>query len=357
MKVLITGICGFTGHRIAESLLDSQAECSFTLIGLDNLSRPGSWLNREALVRRGVKVVHGDIRHASDVEAVGQVDWIIDAAANPSVLAGVDGKTSSRQLVEHNLIGTINLLEMCRASKAGFTLLSTSRVYSLEPLTRIVVEEIDGAYGPSEQQVFPVGFSPRGVTEDFAVTAPISLYGATKLASETLALEYGEAFGFPVWINRCGVLAGPGQFGKADQGIFSFWINSWIRRRPLCYIGFGGGGYQVRDCLDPRDLTEVLWQQIQAADSGLPRILNFSGGVENSMSLHQLSFWCRNRFGDHAVDADLTQRPFDIPWMVLDSQRAEKVWNWKPKRTLAEILEDVAEHAREHLNWLDIAIS
>ena len=61
---------------------------------------------------------------------------------------------------------------------------------------------------------------------------PLSLYGASKLASETLILEYGECFGFPVWINRCGVLAGAGQFGKADQGIFSFWIHSFKEKIP-----------------------------------------------------------------------------------------------------------------------------
>jgi len=54
--------------------------------------------------------------------------------------------------------------------------------------------------------------------------APISLYGSTKLACEVLALECGEAFGFPVWVNRCGVLAGAGQFGTPDQGIFAFWV-------------------------------------------------------------------------------------------------------------------------------------
>jgi len=69
---------------------------------------------------------------------------------------------------------------------------------------------------------------------------PLSLYGSTKLASETLALEYGAAYGFPVWINRCGVLAGAGQFGTAKQGIFLFWLHAWHSRRPLRYIGFGG---------------------------------------------------------------------------------------------------------------------
>jgi CDP-paratose 2-epimerase len=74
---------------------------------------------------------------ASDLEVVPDVDWVIDAAANPSVLAGVGGTGSSRQVVEHNLGGTLNLLEFCRARKAGFTLLSTSRVYSVSALSAV----------------------------------------------------------------------------------------------------------------------------------------------------------------------------------------------------------------------------
>ena len=57
-----------------------------------------------------------------------------------------------------------------------------------------------------------------------------------------MALEYAAAFGFPLWIDRCGVIAGPGQFGRIDQGIFSYWIYQWQRGKPLSYIGFGGKG-------------------------------------------------------------------------------------------------------------------
>ena len=96
-----------------------------------------------------------------------------------------------------------------------------------------------------------------GISEGFPTTAPLSLYGASKLASETLILEYGECFDSPVWLNRCGVLAGAGQFGKADQGIFSFWIHSFREKNSLKYIGFNGTGNQVRDALHPRELAPM----------------------------------------------------------------------------------------------------
>ena len=301
MRVLITGACGFVGKVLAESLLEHQEAQQFEIIGLDNLSRTGSWANRKPLLDRGVRLIHGDVRMASDldaVDAVGEVDWIIDASANPSVLAGVDGKSSSRQLVEHNLQGTINLLEYCRRYEAGFTLLSTSRVYSIPELATLPVQVESGAYHLEDGVKLPVGISAAGISENYSTSPPVSLYGSTKVCSEHLALEYGAAFGFPVRINRCGMLAGAGQFGKADQGIFSFWLHSWRAKRPLKYIGFEGMGHQVRDCLHPRDLAPLIMAQMATKNSKALRVVNVSGGLESSRSLRQLSEWCADRWGN-----------------------------------------------------------
>ena len=211
-----------------------------------------------------MKLIHADLRSPSDLEGIAPVDWIIDAAANPSVLAGVDGMTSSRQLIEHNLYGTVNLLELAKRHRAGFILLSTSRVYSVRSLADIPVVVKADRFEPDQSGGLPEGVSAHGIAENFSTTPPLSLYGSSKLASECLALEYGDTFEFPVWINRCGVLAGAGQFGRADQGIFSFWINAYLRRAPLKYIGFDGAGHQTRDCLHPRDLLSVLQKQLAA---------------------------------------------------------------------------------------------
>src|SRR5438067_1974416 len=124
MKILITGICGFAGSALAACLLERMKDLS--ICGIDNLMRPGSEMNRAVLRRRGVDVIHGDIRNASDFEALPKADWVIDAAANPSVLAGVNGSGTSRQLFEHNLAGVVNVLEYCKGHRAGFLLLSTS---------------------------------------------------------------------------------------------------------------------------------------------------------------------------------------------------------------------------------------
>jgi CDP-paratose 2-epimerase len=351
MKLLITGICGFAGSELARAW--REQEPGVTLYGLDNFSRPGSEYNRSRLQKLGIVLFHGDIRMASDFESLPAVDYVIDAAACPSVLAGIDGRTSSRQLVEHNLFGTVNLLEYCKRHGAGFILLSTSRVYSISSLAHLPVEVLGSAFRPDTGQTLPSGLSLSGVSELFSTTPPVSLYGSTKLASEVLALEYGETCGFPVWINRCGVLAGAGQFGRADQGIFSYWINAWLRKLPLAYIGFGGRGYQVRDCLHPREMVGLLRQQVASRSNVLHRVFNLGGGPGNAVSLAEVSVWCRDRFGAHQVGGDLLERQFDVPWLVMDASRAREVWGWQPQISALEIFEEIALHAERNPDWLE----
>jgi CDP-paratose 2-epimerase len=353
VKLLVTGICGFVGSTVAHALLDHDD--AVEVVGVDNFIRSGSEINREALRNRGVKLVHGDIRCSSDLEMLPAVDWIIDAAANASVLAGVDGQTSSRQLVEHNLYGTVNILELAKKHRAGCILLSTSRVYSIKPLAELAVEEANQAYRPAAAATFPEGLSDEGIAENFSTAPPVSLYGSTKIASEALALEYGDAFEFPVWVNRCGVMAGAGQFGRPDQGIFAFWINAYLRNQPLKYIGFGGHGFQTRDALHPRDMVSVLLQQMRGADSAKPRVVNLSGGTASARSLAQLSEWCAARFGQREIGVDAAPRPFDLPWVVLDSRLAKETWNWEPQTPIDSILEEIAAHAEANPRWLEIS--
>ncbi|HVR71626.1 MAG TPA: NAD-dependent epimerase/dehydratase family protein [Vicinamibacteria bacterium] len=353
MKLLLAGACGFVGSTLARTWAEAGAPHRIT--GLDSFARPGSETNRLELQRLGVRVLHADVRAAADFEGLPAADFVIDAAAHPSVLAGVDGRLSSRQVVEHNLLGTVNLLEYCRRHGAGLVLLSTSRVYSLPPLARLAVRVVEGAYVPVLEAGAPAGLSAEGVAEGFSTAPPVSLYGATKLASEVLALEYSNAYSFPVWIDRCGLLAGAGQFGRPDQGIFAYWIHSWLRRRPLAYTGFGGSGHQVRDCLHPADLVPLLDRQMAAGATEAPRVVNVGGGRASALSLLQLSRWCRERLGDHAVAAEGGERPFDVPWLVLDAEAARRAWDWAPGRRTADVLEDILRHARAHPSWLEIS--
>jgi CDP-paratose 2-epimerase len=353
MRILIAGIGGFVGSELALSLQRRLPDV--LLAGLDNFSRPGSETTRPRLKTAGIHIRFGDVRCAGDLDAAGDADWVIDAAANPSVLAGVDGRTSSRQIVEHNLSGTLNLLEFCKQRGAGLVLLSTSRVYSVQGLGRLpVVPDADGsAFVPDESAAWPRGASPAGLSETFSTEAPISLYGATKLASEAVASEYGHAFNLPIVINRCGVLAGGGQFGTAEQGIFSYWVRAWASSLPLSYLGFNGTGRQVRDAFHPEDLADLIERQIRSG-SGASGIYNVGGGPDRAMSLAQLSAWCRERFGARLVTPDPAPRRWDVPWVVMDSRKARSRFGWEASYPVTRILDEIADHHERHPEWLSL---
>ena len=108
--------------------------------GLDNFLREGSRGNVEPLRKLGIRVEEGDIRNEADLAKMPKVDWVLDCAAEPSVLAGVSSGMGSYELMDHNLIGTIRVLELCKKIQAGFVLMSTSRVYSVAKLAAVKVE-------------------------------------------------------------------------------------------------------------------------------------------------------------------------------------------------------------------------
>lgn len=348
MNIVVTGSAGFFGNFVTNYLMDR----GHYVIGLDNLSRKGSGLNaktqqsdsRMIFKRCDISDQHQLDYHLKDED----FDWIIDCAAEPSVLAGFGN--GSRNLINNNLISTINLLEICKERKCGFILMSTSRVYSIKELSKIETFETPDRF---------VAESNRGIPENFPTGSPVSLYGSTKLTSEILAQEYSQMFDFPVWINRCGVIAGAGQFGKIDQGVFSFWIYSWLRKSPVKYIGFGGNGKQVRDVVHPFDICEVMYKQIHDRTIEDDPIYNLGGEELNSMSLKELTEWCQYniRKDNSMVTSSPEQRPFDIPIFIMDSTKAKRRWGFKNTYDMNRILEEIRDYAHENPEFLEYLYS
>ncbi len=349
MHLIVTGAAGFVGSNIIRFFKEHYSDCEITAI--DNLSRRGSENNIHQLKLLNVNFVHADVRNKEDIDDLPKADWIIDCAANPSVLAGLDG--GSLGLVNNNLIGTINLLEKCKKDNAGFIMLSTSRVYSINELNNVPLTENGNGFEIQPSSSYPTGFSSLGVSETFSIASPISLYGATKLASEVLALEYHHTFGFPVWINRCGVIAGPGQFGKIDQGIFSYWIYQYLLNKPLAYIGFGGNGAQARDMIHPDDISKMLIMQIENPIKKTSRILNLGGGIKNTLSLKQLNQFCLENIGKKDIRSITDNRSFDIPLYATDYSLATKGWGWIPSISAGEILQQILSYAKGNLPLIE----
>ncbi len=354
MKILITGICGFVGSSVAHALLDARSDCEIS--GVDNFIRPGSEGNRDALRARGVKLHHGDVRQASDLETLPAVDWVIDAAANPSVLAGVDGKSSSRQVVEHNLFGTVNLLEHCRRHGAGFILLSTSRVYAIAPLAALPVEphRRAGVPAPGGSRFAAgslrarVGRNVQHRRADLALRRDqAGQRGDGARIRRNLRLSRVDQPLRRAGGGRAIRAARPGDRGVLDQRVSASQAAQVHRLRRL--------GHQVRDALHPRDLVGLLLQQMaeRAAAPSRPRTVNLGGGEANAFSLADLSAWCADRFGEHPVASDPAGRAFDIPWLLMDAALAREAWGWQPTLSLADILLETALHAEAHPQWLE----
>jgi CDP-paratose 2-epimerase len=343
MRVLVTGGAGFVGGNVAVHL---ARRGDWEVVALDNLHRPGSELNLPRLEEAGVTFVRGDVREADDLTAVGAVDALVECSAEPSVLAGVDGAVD--YLVHTNLLGAYACLEHCRRHDAQLVFCSTSRVYPHSRLRDIALDETDTRFVPMSEQEQP-GITPAGVSEAFPLDGPRTLYGATKLAAELLIAEYAEVFGLRTVVDRFGVIAGPWQMGQVDQGIVTFWLAAHRFGRPLRYIGFGGGGKQVRDVLHVDDAVALVEQQLAEPELFRGAVLNAGGGAERSVSLVELTELCRDVTGrETPVTASADSRPGDVPYYVSDCTTLEELGGRRPSRSLAETIADVDAWLVEH---------
>jgi CDP-paratose 2-epimerase len=338
VRVLITGGAGFVGSYLARAF---REHLGAQVVAFDNLRRRGSELNLSIFRRSGIEFVHGDVRVASDVEDLpGDFDLLVDAAAEPSVSAGLSG--SPQYILDTNLRGTLNCLELARRRGSSFLLLSTSRVYSISALKSIQLVETETRYALAEDQSVP-GLSASGVAESFPVNEPRSFYGASKLASEMATQEYVAAYGLKAIIDRCGVIAGPGQFGKPDQGVFTLWILNHYFRKPLRYTGFGGSGKQVRDLLHPADLFDLIKSQLSMISDQTGHVFNVGGGMSVSASLRELTDLCRKELGDVPISGLPDTSWVDVPLYVSDCAKARSTFGWEPKKSVSEIVMDIID--------------
>lgn len=336
-RIVVTGGAGFVGSNIAMALKRDLDDVE--VVAFDNLKRRGSELTLGRLRAGGVAFEHGDVRCAEDLGSLGPADLVIECSAEPSVHAGYDGNPS--YVVNTNLLGTVNCLEYARRHGAAMVFLSTSRVYPIAGLRAIPLEEKGdrlvvppGAAGP--------GWSEAGIGTDFPLSGSRSIYGATKLASELLIEEYRALYGLKIAINRCGVLTGPWQMGKVDQGVIVLWMARHVFGGPLGYMGFGGHGKQVRDILHVDDLYDLVRLQMADPDGFSQGVFNVGGGPGVSVSLRELTGHCRRISGRQVVlGSDPETRDADVPYYVTDNAAITKACGWAPRRSVEMVLGDI----------------
>jgi CDP-paratose 2-epimerase len=334
VRVVVTGGAGFVGASVCLAL--AKRNRGWELLAFDNLKRRGSELNLPRLREAGVRFIHGDVREPADLMAVPRIDALVECSAEPSVLAGYG--VEADYVVRTNLLGAYHCLELARRDDAIFVFLSTSRIYPIDALNRLKLTETETRLELAPDQELP-GVSEAGISEAFPLDGARTLYGTTKLSGELLVAEYADAFGLRTVIDRCGVIAGPWQMGKVDQGVFTHWVLSHHFGRPLQYIGYGGEGKQVRDLLSVADLVELIDDQLRRPDAWAGFNGNVGGGRDCSLSLLETTELCRELTGNDVRIAGTSEtRPGDVPLYISDCAHLFGRTDWRPRQAPRELL-------------------
>ena len=338
-RIFITGICGFLGSHLAYYF----NSLGYKVYGADNLSRKGSEKNYKLLKKKGIKIYKIDLSNLKNLDFLKKnikFTALVHCAALTSVMDGANNN-STEFIYKNNIISTLSSLKISNFFKTKFIFISSSRVYSISEIDKLKFKIANNKFKLKKTKL--KGISQRGINENFSTTNPLSFYGSSKLICENIVQEYCLFNKIPYAINRCGLLSGKGQLYKNDQGIISYWINSWKKKKKLEYIDFGSKGYQVRDCLHPLDLGNLIKKQISFLNKNKLKIkiFNVSGGIESSFSLKELSTWCEKNLCFKKIGRRKKIRPFDLKWIVLDNFLVRKVFKWKVKFKKYQIFQDI----------------
>jgi len=324
MKILVTGGCGFVGTNIALFL-----NKNYNIDSLDNLSRKGSKYNLNLLKKNKIKNFNLDIQKFDKIKKLPKYDLIIDCCAEASVEIS---KKKIDKVIETNLIGTINILKKARNNNSKILFISSSRVYPIIPLNQIV----------KNKNIKNKIRLNKKIDENESTKGAKSIYGLTKLASEMFIEEFSYAFGIKYLINRCGVISGPLQFGKQDQGFVSLWIWKHINKQKLTYIGYGGHGNQVRDVLHINDLCNLILLQIKKFDKLHNKIFTVGGSNKSYTSLINLTRICQKITKNKIkINKQTKTSIYDIPYYITNNRLISRTYKWKPKKNIYNVVMDI----------------
>lgn len=353
MKIVITGGAGFVGSNIASYI--KQKYPAYTITVFDNLKRRGSELNLAEFKMHGIDFIHGDIRNNEDLAQLPEFDCMVEASAEPSVMSGLDG--SPAYVINNNLTGAINCFNHCIKHKAHIIFLSTSRVYPISTIENAAFTEESTRFSFTDEQSVP-GISSKGISEQLPLEGARSFYGSTKLACELMIQEYCEFYNLKAAMTRFGVIAGPKQMGKTDQGVVTLWLAKHFWKKELAYIGYGGLGKQVRDMLHIEDLVRLIDLQIHDIYRFNGKIFNAGGGISSSASLQEMTMICEEITGNKIpIKSVAENRPADLRIYVSDNTAIEAATGWKPEKTAKDIFADIYGWLRDNEQTLKPILS
>ena len=349
MKIVITGGAGFVGSTLCLQLKIKYP--NYQIIAFDNLKRRGSELNLIDLKTAGIEFIHGDIRNNEDLASLETFDVLIEASAEPSVTAGLDSDPT--YVINNNLYGSINCFNACIKNKAKLIFLSTSRVYPIATIENASYTEQETRFIFEDNQDL-TGITTKGISEKLSLDGARSFYGTTKLASEMFINEYAAFYGLKAAITRFGVIAGPRQMGKTDQGVVTLWMAKHFWKQSLKYIGYGGTGKQVRDILHVDDVVDLVDLQIHEIEKFEGKIYNVGGGLENSTSLQEMTVICEKISGNKInISSETETRTADLRIYITDNSKIEAETGWKPKKSVETVLKDIYNWIKQNEQQLE----
>lgn len=335
MNIVITGGCGFIGSSLCFYL--KKKIKNVKIISIDNLSKPYSRFNLNKLKKIGIKNYKINISNKKLINKINfKSNIIIDCSAEPAVETS---REKSSDVLNSNLVGTINILEKCRKDNSKIIFLSSSRVYP--------IKESYNKFKNYKKKTLDL------FNEKTNIIGPKTLYGYSKLASEMLIEEYNYCYNIDYIINRFGLVTGEGQFGKVEQGLVSLWLWRHFQNKKLEYKGYSGKGEQIRDVLFADDLCEIIYKQIKNFKTIKNEIFCIGGGKKSFISLLALTKACEKITGNIInIGSNKHTSIYDIPYYVTSLEKIKKFYKWEPKENLTEGLFKIYKWMKNNKNLI-----
>lgn len=326
-NIIVTGGCGFIGSNICEFLKKKK----FNVISVDNLSKNYSKINQKRLSKLKIRNYRLNIYKKNFLNLRFKAKFIIDCCADPSVESSRANRVAN---INNNLITTLNVLEKAKRDKSKVIFLSTSRVYPVQDSYKKFIK--------SKKNNF--------FDENSNIVGAKTIYGYTKISSEMLINEFNYAFGLEYIINRCGLVTGPWQFGRVEQGLVSLWLWNHLNKKEnnLSYKGYGGSGKQIRDVLFIDDLKLLIYKQIKKFNTLKNNTFTVGGGYKNTINLIELTKICQQLTGNKIkIRKSKSTSIYDIPFYITSSKKLKKYCGWEPNV-------DLYAGIKQLKNWMKV---
>jgi len=350
---LITGSAGLIGSEACEFF----ASLGMDIVGIDNDMRRAffgdaastAWNRRRLEEQLGGRYVHRDIdiRDQHEVDAIfrhygANISLVVHTAAQPS-----HDWAARDPLVDFsvNALGTLHVLEGTRrwCPDAVFIFTSTNKVYGDTPNRLPLVEH------ETRWEVAPTHPYANGIPEDMSIDRTMhSVFGASKVAADSMVQEYGRYFGLKTACFRGGCLTGPRHSGTQLHGFLAYLMRCTMMGEP--YTVHGYKGKQVRDNIHSADLIAAFHEFFKAPRAA--EVYNIGGGRFSNCSMIEGIAMCQEIVGrELAWSYDEQSRTGDHIWWVSDLSRFMSHYPaWQPVHDVPSILRQINGQNRDRWN-------